>query len=462
MKLFAPMKNWIGRSRYRQGHDSNRVAMTGTMAVAMVVMSLLFAPWLPDLVPTALAQDEMATSAAETSTETESAEPTETADAAETAPENQEEKVGGGEVMDVTITGLRGIVQVREGDDAPWQRAEAGMVVGIGAEFRTGPRSVVQFRLGRDHEVTLDRLGVIKVLDAVVADGKVKTDVGLKYGRTQYKVAESGVEHDSVIRSPASTLVVRGSDVVIQDQGFVSQVAFLERSPATLTTSDGKTVAAGNGVISGSATSAAATASALTVFSALGSATTGNELERLAQLGGSSLGTGTTTSGAGGAGFAGGSGGFNGSEPVVGGPGVPIQPGQEYTFTAPTGVAFYTVFLWQGSTDIDTAVFTPSGNGFSPYPSSFSGNVARSGDGVFVSGDDTGSTGQTNQEYVAFVSTPEPGKYRAQAHLFSGPATEVQIRAFRAGDGGATELSGSVRGLVQGGSIDLVTEFVIE
>ena len=41
----------------------------------------------------------------------------------------------------ITVTGVEGMVQVREGADKPWQKAVVGMSVTEGAEFRTGRSS---------------------------------------------------------------------------------------------------------------------------------------------------------------------------------------------------------------------------------------------------------------------------------------------------------------------------------
>ena len=42
--------------------------------------------------------------------------------------------------LKATITAVQGIVQVRNDENAEWQTAQVGAIVGQGAEFRTGPR----------------------------------------------------------------------------------------------------------------------------------------------------------------------------------------------------------------------------------------------------------------------------------------------------------------------------------
>lgn len=121
-----------------------------------------------------------------------------------------------------TVRAVRGIVQYRTGDDQPWQRVEEGQTLDVGVEFRTGARSSVTFHLPPDQLVTLDRLGTLKLLDAVNdAEGSVaKTELGMQYGRTRYQVeGAQGVEHQATIRSPRATLAIRGTeDVTLTDQ----------------------------------------------------------------------------------------------------------------------------------------------------------------------------------------------------------------------------------------------------
>ena len=121
-----------------------------------------------------------------------------------------------------TIVEVGGMmVQVRHGADQPWLAAKKGMELTQGAEFRTGPRCYVKFVIEPNQLVVLDRLGTIKILEAVRdADmNKVKTDLGMKYGRTRYDVEAAGTEHESTIHSPNATLAVRGTDAQIEDEG---------------------------------------------------------------------------------------------------------------------------------------------------------------------------------------------------------------------------------------------------
>jgi hypothetical protein len=117
------------------------------------------------------------------------------------------------------VTGVEGLVQVRESEDQPWQPCKLGMEVGEGAEFRTGLRSAVRFTIPPDQTITIDRLTTIKVLQAVRdTKGVTTTDLGMPGGRMRYDIEKGDVEHRSTVHAPDSTLAIRGTQVSLYDQ----------------------------------------------------------------------------------------------------------------------------------------------------------------------------------------------------------------------------------------------------
>ncbi|MGF1452139.1 MAG: hypothetical protein ACFB21_08725 [Opitutales bacterium] len=134
---------------------------------------------------------------------------------------------GGGDSLSLRILTLRGLVQVRASEADQWQMARVGQQFGLGAEFRTGPRSAVQFSVGDTQVVSLDRLGVVKVVDALRSDERISTDLGLNYGRAELEVQAGGLEHESQIRSPGATLAVRGSRGGLSDNIGYPAVGFV-------------------------------------------------------------------------------------------------------------------------------------------------------------------------------------------------------------------------------------------
>jgi len=113
--------------------------------------------------------------------------------------------------LQATIVTIQGRVQVRDEDDQPWRVAEVGMNVGAGAEFRTGPRSTVQFAIPPDQVVTIGSLSTVKLLTALQRGQTVKTDLGMRYGRTSYNVQAAGITHEATIQTASATLAVEGT-----------------------------------------------------------------------------------------------------------------------------------------------------------------------------------------------------------------------------------------------------------
>jgi hypothetical protein len=124
----------------------------------------------------------------------------------------------GATALTATISSVKGIVQIRASDTAAWEAAKPGMKLDQGAEIRTGLRSAIQFTVGPDEVITLDRLGTVTVLQAFQNQGRAKTDIGMKYGRARYDIRDTNLQHESTIRSPGSTLALRGTDIVYEDQ----------------------------------------------------------------------------------------------------------------------------------------------------------------------------------------------------------------------------------------------------
>src|SRR2546421_4821878 len=124
----------------------------------------------------------------------------------------------GTERLVATMTAVQGTVQVRKDENSPWQIATVGMELPENAEIRTLFRSSAQFKYPPDQTVTVDRASVVKVVQAEIENGKVKTNIGMKYGRTVYQIEAAGREHEATISSPSNTLAVRGTDFVDEDQ----------------------------------------------------------------------------------------------------------------------------------------------------------------------------------------------------------------------------------------------------
>ncbi len=188
----------------------------------------------------------------------------------------------GDETLKATVTAVQGVVQYRGKEGDAWAPVKVGLVLDQGAEFRTALRSVVVFTTPPGNTVTLDRLGTIKVVEAMKHDGKSRTNLGMKYGVSQVHVEAGGPEHETTICTPGSTLAVRGTTAWVTSIGpsFPDQTRVAD-GLAHYTTHDGKSYDfAGKGQDSTTNTAASSPADvavASTVFNPTASAQTSSE-----------------------------------------------------------------------------------------------------------------------------------------------------------------------------------------
>jgi len=155
-------------------------------------------------------------------------------DAQATAPTTQ--------TLQATVVQVTGTVAARRSENDPWQEVKVGQVFDEGVEFRTGVHSQVVFQVPPDQTIILDRLGSAKLLIAKRQADEVRTSIGMRYGRTRYRVEQAGLRHNADIASPGSTLAGRGTtDMLLCDQGPFTPIAYA-RQPVRLRNDKGKTV----------------------------------------------------------------------------------------------------------------------------------------------------------------------------------------------------------------------------
>lgn len=89
---------------------------------------------------------------------------------------------------EVTITFVKNVVQWRNSQSDTWTKATVGTKLKVGAQIRTGVRSAITITAADGRSVTLDRLSVVNLKHVWLCNGNIKTDIGMKYGRTTYTV----------------------------------------------------------------------------------------------------------------------------------------------------------------------------------------------------------------------------------------------------------------------------------
>ncbi len=137
--------------------------------------------------------------------------------------------------LQAVVVAVKGRVQVRLNAKSPWVKPTKGMKLPSEAEVRTGVRGAIQLAIPPDESITVDRLTTITLLKLRQRGGKRQTDIGMKYGRTRYEVEKAGIEHETTIRSPSSTLAVRGTKVVLFDQPPFPPEAYSDEGRAVFT-----------------------------------------------------------------------------------------------------------------------------------------------------------------------------------------------------------------------------------
>jgi hypothetical protein len=339
--------------------------------------------------------------------------------------------------MTLTVTEVTGLVQVREADDQPWRKVEVGLVLGPGAEFRTGPRSMVRFTIPPDQVITLDRLGTVKVLEALREPGMIKTHLGMKYGRTEYQIEASGISHQSKISSPATTLAVRGTVVQLYDQPPFTPEAVSLTGRAEFTNIKRQVVAFGGKGrktrISGDETSAAENARQATFLDA-GPALARSEQEATILL-------------------------FQSVDPLVVNDVSDLASGLGSIFSAvfpetidvttnrtrsvPGNLAFD--LNWQGAADLDLIITTPKGERLSRFPLEFGNGTLTFNfatpyvpSGGQIDFDDIGpfdpqQPSNSGRETAYWPETFPKGKYKVGVNHAGGSAASYTIDVVKFG-----------------------------
>lgn len=161
--------------------------------------------------------------------------------------------------LPIRVTKVVGYVQARQTEDQPWAKVEVGMTYREGAEFRTMPKTSVEFMIGDNKTAMLDRLGKLQVIEANRQEtGKEKTDLGMSYGRTGYNVEAAGEESENTVRTPSATLAIRGTKVIVGDEAGFDPYIFVADGRGLSSFSGAERLAA---EISGPAKQATVTAS---------------------------------------------------------------------------------------------------------------------------------------------------------------------------------------------------------
>jgi len=325
------------------------------------------------------------------------------------------------QAVEGVIRAVRGpLVQIRLTPDDAWQKAEPGMRVPVGAELRTGPRSMIQFELPPDQIVTIDRATVITLLQAAQADGRAITDIGMTRGRTTYQVTDPEIHHEAKVRSPNATNAVRGTQQFgIADDALYGPMVFAVNTPTTVTNAQGKQIPfGGKGASSEMSGEASSEGEHYFVTSILDPSGARSRTEVETQLIGRFPGIGGVDGG-----------GIGGDinrdvtpTPII------IEPQEPIIFPDSRLIA---ALFWFTTADLDIFVIDSDGYRISTFTGVGEGFVNTAPNGGTAGPDITFGPGV---EYIAYLNQTIPtGEFEVGASHWSGPDTEFTIQVYKDG-----------------------------
>jgi SWI/SNF-related matrix-associated actin-dependent regulator 1 of chromatin subfamily A len=120
-----------------------------------------------------------------------------------------------GEVYALFID-VKGKVKWRANAQAPWQDAKVDDRLPVGGEVRTGLNgSRTTLRVGLNATVLIDSGSVFAIPMSVKDGDQLRTLAGLKSGRADFKVENTGLGADFKVATPSSVLAVRGTGFAV-------------------------------------------------------------------------------------------------------------------------------------------------------------------------------------------------------------------------------------------------------
>lgn len=116
------------------------------------------------------------------------------------------------------VVHVSGYGEMRTSPHDSWRACKDGLVLGEGAEFRTGLGSDIELQV-EGETIHVHRLTAIS-LRRLLRDrrGVITNDVVMPYGESEYHIENEGQEYHATVQSAHSTLALRGTDVIITDQ----------------------------------------------------------------------------------------------------------------------------------------------------------------------------------------------------------------------------------------------------
>lgn len=115
------------------------------------------------------------------------------------------------EVLQALVIGVEGRCEWKPAGANPWKVAAVNDLLDPGCEIRTGLRSTLALRVGKNATLLVDRSSRIE-LPLIVQEGAVlRTRAAVYRGKCDFKVEAIGITSDFQVLTPSATLAVRGT-----------------------------------------------------------------------------------------------------------------------------------------------------------------------------------------------------------------------------------------------------------
>ncbi len=140
--------------------------------------------------------------------------------APQVAPQVAPLPAGKQQVLQALVIGVDGKSEWRKAGSETWKVAALNDLLDPGCEIRTGLRSTLSLRVGKDATLVIARSSRIE-LPVIVQDGSVlRTRAAVYRGKCDFKVEAVGVTSDFQVLTPSATLAVRGTGFSVAWGGF--------------------------------------------------------------------------------------------------------------------------------------------------------------------------------------------------------------------------------------------------
>ena len=122
--------------------------------------------------------------------------------------------------LQALVIDVQGRAQWRPSDKAPWKNAKVNDLLDPGAGIRTGLRSSITIRVGKNATILVGRSTRLDLPQILQEGAVLRTRAAVRRGRADFKVDLVGLTNDFAVLTPTTTLAVRGTGFAVKWGGL--------------------------------------------------------------------------------------------------------------------------------------------------------------------------------------------------------------------------------------------------